>query len=212
MDDWRQLEAEGSKRIWDAARRGSDFFMGKGDVYEALRAVTRTLEEAGIPYAVMGAMALNRYGYERFTVDVDVLVTSEGLTRFKELSLGRGYMEKFPGSKGVRDTVHNVSVDFLVAGEYPGDGKPKPVRFPDPALEAQQVDDLRLLPIQRFIELKLASGLTAPHRGKDLVDVQELIKAAQLPQSLADQMNPSVREKYLELWGYAQVFDPISEG
>jgi hypothetical protein len=25
-----------------------------------------------------------------------------------------------------------VCVEFVVAGEYPGDGKPKPVAFPDP--------------------------------------------------------------------------------
>ena len=55
--------AEGSERIWDALRRGSDFFMGKGDVQGALRAVVKVLEEAAIPYAVVGAMALNRYGH-----------------------------------------------------------------------------------------------------------------------------------------------------
>ena len=57
-----------------------------------------------------------------------------------------------------------------------------------------------LLPIERWIELKLASGMVAPHRLKDLADVQELIRAARLPKALADRLDPWVREKFLELW------------
>jgi SH3-like domain-containing protein len=66
-----------------------------------------------------------------------------------------------------------------------------------------------LLPMPRFIELKLASGMAAPHRGKDLVDVQELIKSAGLPREVADELDPWVREKFLDLWQLAQVVDPF---
>ena len=58
-----------------------------------------------------------------------------------------------------------------------------------------------------LIELKLASGMTAPHRLKDLADVLELIRALALAESLAGELNPYVREKYLELWRAAQVTD-----
>jgi hypothetical protein len=50
------------------------------------------------------------------------------------------------------------------------------------------------------VELKLASGLTAPHRLRDLADVQELIRVRQLPRDLSESLNPFVRDKYLELW------------
>jgi hypothetical protein len=50
-----------------------------------------------------------------------------------------------------------------------------------------------------MIELKLASGMTAPHRLKDLADVQELIRIQQLPGTMASELNEFVREKYLEL-------------
>jgi hypothetical protein len=63
----------------------------------------------------------------------------------------------------------------------------------------------RALP--RLIELKLASGMSAPHRAKDLVDVQELVRHAALPLALAEELDPSVRAKYRELWGFAQVRD-----
>ena len=35
-------------------------------------------------------MALNEWGYRRVTVDVDVLLTAEGLRALKEEALGRG--------------------------------------------------------------------------------------------------------------------------
>src|SRR5204863_489391 len=75
-----------------------------------------------IPYALVGAMALNEYGYRRATVDVDILLTREGLEAFKRAHLGRGYLEKFPGSRGMRDTENGVNIDVVLAGEYPSDG------------------------------------------------------------------------------------------
>jgi len=47
--------------------------------------------------------------------------------------------------------------------------------------------------------LKLASGMTAPDRLKDLADVQELIKIRHLSREFAENLNPYVRAKYLEL-------------
>jgi hypothetical protein len=58
------------------------------------------------------------------------------------------------------------------------------------------------------VELKLASGMSAPHRLKDLADVLELVRVATLPVDLADQLNPYVRDKYRELWQAAQVAGP----
>lgn len=173
--------------------------MGKSDIEAAMRKLAALLDEAAIPYAIVNAMALNQLGYQRMTADVDVLLSVEGLAAFKSLHLGRGYVEKFAGSKGVRDTEHNVDIDVVIAGQYPGDGKPKAVSFPDPRI-AEQGSAVRLLPLPRMVELKLASGLTAPHRLKDLADVQELIRAATLPRTLAEALDASVRDKYLELW------------
>jgi hypothetical protein len=64
------------------------------------------------------------------------------------------------------------------------------------------------LPLPRLVELKLASGTSAPHRLKDLADVLELVRASELPRTLADELDASVRAKFLELWDAAQVRDP----
>lgn len=182
--------------------------MGEADVQKALEALVRTLDAEGIPYAIIGAMALNEFGYRRVTVDVDVLLTADGLALLKARHLGRGYVEKFPGSRGLRDAEHGVDIDVVLAGSYPGDGQPKPVAFPDPAAAAERGARVALLPLPTLLELKLASGMTAPHRLKDLADVLEVIRAMRLPRSLAADLNPYVREKYLELWHAAQVEDP----
>ena len=180
--------------------------MGLGEVHEAMRKLCATLEEDAIPYAIAGAMALNAYGYQRVTTAVDVLLTREGLEAFKRKHLGRGWVERFPGSKGMRDTDCNVKIDVLLSGDYPGDGKPKSVSFPDPSI-AVRGEAVMLLPLPCLVELKLASGLTNTDQMKDLADVQELIRAAQLPLDLIDSLDPMVREKYAEIWSSTKPAD-----
>ena len=182
--------------------------MGEANVQKALERLALVLDRNGIPYAVVGAMALNEWGYQRVTVGVDVLLSADGLKRLKAEVLGAGYVERFPGSRGIRDTEANVDIDFLLAGEYPGDGKPKPVRFPDPGQAAIRGRRVALLPLPGLIELKLASGMSAPHRLKDLADVLELIRALELPRDTAESLDPSVRAKFEELWQAAQTIEP----
>jgi hypothetical protein len=61
-----------------------------------------------------------------------------------------------------------------------------------------------MLPLPLVLELKLASGISAPHRLKDLADVLETIRALKLPAELVDELSPYVQEKYKELWQAAQ--------
>jgi hypothetical protein len=202
------LSPASEARFWDGVDLSTRFFMGDSDVQRALLKLARVLDAEQIPYAIIGAMALNEFGYRRVTVDVDVLLTPEGLARLKATQLGRGYVEKFPGSRGLKDTEHGVDIDVVLTGGYPGDGKPKPVAFPDPAVAAEKGARVALLPLPRLVELKLASGMTAAHRLKDLADVQELIRIAALPESFAQELHPYVREKFLELWQAVQGLPP----
>ncbi|MFN9333503.1 MAG: hypothetical protein ACK6D1_13000 [Planctomycetota bacterium] len=180
------------------------FFMGTSDVHQALARVTARLEELHIPYAVCGGMAVNAHGHERTTTDINVLLTPEGMARFQAASLGRGYLEKSPGSRGVRDTATRVPIDFLLTGGIPGDGTPRGVAFPDPADVAVEIAGYRYLALARLVELKLASGLSAPDRLQDFADVIQLIRKNALGEHFADQLHPYVQPKSRELWGYAQ--------
>ncbi len=115
-----------------------------------------------------------------------------------------GYVPPFPGSKQLRDAENGVKIEFLVSGDYPGDGKPKPVTFPEPNDVAVVIDGLRCISLPKLIELKLASG-TAPGRRKDLGDVQEIIRYRQLTRDFTDQIDSSVRALFDELWLELQV-------
>jgi len=182
--------------------------MGKSRVHDALAALAARLDALEVPYAIVGALALNAYGYLRATVDVDVLLTREGLERLRAAVLGRGYLEKFPGRRGLRDTARKVDIDVVLTGDYPGDGREKPVQFPDPALAAVKGETFALLPLETLIELKIASGITAPHRLRDLADVIELIRVNALPETYGERLHPYVRDRFAELWQAAQGSDP----
>jgi hypothetical protein len=183
-----------------ALREGSMHFEEKNAVHKALRKIVQRLDNLGLPYAIVGAMAMFFHGYRRFTDDVDILVTPEGLKEIHRQLEGLGYLPLFEGSKHLRDAEHGVRLEFLVTGEYPGDGKPKPVAFPDPTKASIEVAGIRFLELPKLIELKLASGMTNPGRLSDLGDVQRMIDVLHLPEDFANQLNPFVRDKYREIW------------
>ena len=94
-------------------------------------------------------------------------------------------------------------IEVITTGEYPGDGKPKPVAFPDPRQARFERDGLWLVTLEKLIELKLASGISAPHRLKDLADVQDLILRLGLPLALSEKLDKSVGPEYERLWNMA---------
>lgn len=179
---------------------GSRHFEERSQVHESLQRIARKLDELGVSYAIVGGMALFRHGFRRFTEDVDVLVTREGLKTIHERLEGRGYLPLFEHSKNLRDTELGVRIEFLVTGQYPGDGKPKPVAFPDPADVAVEMDSVKYIRLPALIEMKLASGMTSTARGQDLVDVQRLIGTLNLQRDFAGQLHEYVREQYEQLW------------
>jgi hypothetical protein len=171
-----------------ALREGSMHFEDESAVQKTLRRITERLDALGIPYAVAGGLALFFHGYRRFTEDVDILVTKADLVTIHNQLEGRGYLPPFEKSKHLRDTITGVKVEFLTT-----------VAFPNPT-------DVRVagaggwfLSLPALVELKLASGISNPLRGKDIVDVQELITELKLGDDFAQQLDEYVRGKFLEL-------------
>lgn len=184
----------------DIFEEGLRYFMGEGELNKTVAQLASDLDRHGIEYMVIGAVALTAHGYPRFTADVDLVLTADGLEKFHRELIGRGYMPAFEGAKKkLRSTQNNVAIEVITAGEYPGDGKPKPVSFPNPATASSRINGVQVVTLEKLVELKLASGMTAPDRLKDLADVQELIKVRGLSDEIAERLNPFVREKYLEL-------------
>ena len=76
-------------------REGSMHFERESAVHKSLEKIVRRLEHLSIPYAVVGAMAMFFHGFERFTTDVDILVTKEGLKQLHDRLEGLGYVPPF---------------------------------------------------------------------------------------------------------------------
>jgi hypothetical protein len=190
-----RLDADRRWALWE----GSMHFDKESAVFRSLQKITSRLDEIGVPYALAGGMALFQHGHRRFTEDVDLLVTRDGLKRIHDALSGLGYIPPHQGSKNLRDVETGVRIEFLIAGDYPGDGKPKPVSFPNPETVTDMIDGLKCLSLPSLVELKLASG-TAAWRIKDLGDVQELIRVLNLPLEFDAKLDPFVRDSYRAQW------------
>lgn len=195
-----------------ALRESSAHFDHNNAVYATLYRLASRLDEARISYALVGAMAMNEHGYSRMTTDVDLVLTRDGLEEFRQQFVDHGYGVAVPDArKTFRDTATRVRIDVFTAGNYPGDGIPKPVAFPDPN-DAIVIDRVRVVPFEKLIELKLASGMTVSHRLRDLADVQDMIRTLSLPLDLKDKLDASVQIEYERLWHTIDdAIDPIDE-
>ncbi|HEX3247890.1 MAG TPA: hypothetical protein VHS05_00575 [Pyrinomonadaceae bacterium] len=191
---------ERERTVPEVYAEGLRYFMGGGTINKTLARLANDLEQHGIDYMVIGAIALLAHGYPRFTEDIDLVMTNEGLRKFHDELIGLGYTPAFSGAKKrLRSTTDGVSIEVMTTGEFPGDGKPKPVSMPRPSDASVEIDGIKFVTLEKLIELKLASGISAPDRLKDLADVQELIKIKRLDADFAGKLDPYVRAKYLEL-------------
>ena len=182
---------------WDEAGR---HFCENSAVFKTMRNLVARLDALGVSYAVAGDLAMFKHGLRRVATEMHILVNPTARRVIAGNLLRDGYVPAAPGSRHLRDAEHGVTIKILVAGEYPGDGRPKPVTYPDPDEAGVEIDGVRYLQIARWIESKLASGMSDTGRMVDLADAIELMKAIRTPASLADDLDPSVRPKYLEFW------------
>ena len=198
-DEIPRYESELEKSFDFVVREGDQLFEGQGRLKKTYESLAQRLDDLGIAYSLVGGFALILYGVRRFTEDIDLLISADGLSQMHEHLIGRDYVQITPGGRNLRDAETGVRIEFVVTDEFPGDGKPKPVAFPDPndVLEIRQ--GIKVINLKSFIELKLASGMTATSRLQDLADVQRLIQLHQLKTDFTQQLHPFVREKFLEL-------------
>lgn len=169
------------------------FFRGRGREHQCMRRLARNLKKVGVPYAIMGGMAVNAHGAERTTRDVDVLLTSEGLERFQQVFVGSGYDRVAGRPRRFVDRRNGVAVDVLVTGRFPGSGRPGPIALPDPAEVSEEIDKIHVLNLTMLIQLKLAA-----RRHYDFGDVASLIRVHNLDESFKDQLDPAVQGDFIE--------------
>ena len=171
----------GNETLWDTAKTCHDL-----------------LTESNIPYAIAGGVAVCLHGYQRNTVDLDLLVgagQSEAVRR-RFASAGIVWDE---GQREFR-APSGVAIHFLVSGDRAGKGSE--VRFPDPS-DPKVVTELEGMPtlsLAALIESKIACGQADLRRThKDFADVVELIDKHQLGRDFARHLHKSVRSTYRRL-------------
>lgn len=182
--------------IFEELRRDA---MHEDDIAKALDDLRKRLGELGVPFGLIGALAMRHRGFVRFTEDIDILTTREGLDRIHEHLVGRGILPRAQGlRKKLRDTAHKVNIDVIQEGEHAGSDA-SPLVYPHPLSDAfADEGGLRVATLEKLIEFKLVSGVWGRRLG-DLADVIRLVKANHLDESFAGNLIPEVRTKYLEL-------------
>jgi hypothetical protein len=169
------------------------FFERRDKVHRTARRLVRLFEKAEIPYALVGAMAVNLHGARRTTDDVDFLLTKDGFDRFVSEFVGKDIVQVQGRPRRFVDRKNGVKFDILVTGLYPGTGKPGPISFPDPSAASTTIEKTKVLTLDQLIQLKLAA-----RRYYDFGDVVFLIRVHDLQESFAKKLHPSVRRDFIE--------------
>lgn len=171
----------------------SMFFDKTDRVHQALRRLARRLERADVPYAIVGAMAVNLHGARRTTDDVDVLLTAKGLERFRQEIVPKFYRLVEGRPRRFLEKKSDVTLDVLVTGRFPGSGKPGPFAFPDPEQSRQVIEQIQVVTLPQLVQLKLAA-----RRHYDFGDVVFLIRVHNLEESFMEKLHPSVHQDFIE--------------
>ena len=146
-------------------------------VRDRLKRSTKALEEAGVPYAVVGGNAVAAWVSEvddsaaRNTPDVDILLRREDLEKATVALEKVGFIQKNgagiimfldgPGAKA-RDAVYVIFANEKVRPEY---------EFPAPDVASSVIksNNMRVLALEDLVRMKLTSN-----RLKDRVHIQDL--------------------------------------
>jgi hypothetical protein len=176
----------GNQTLWDAAQQ----------CHEALR-------QAQIAHAVVGGVAVCLHGYQRNTVDLDLLVRRNDSAQIRQ-ALDKSDFDWRAETSEFRSP-GGIPVHLLMAGDRVGDDSE--LSLPDPGDPASivELEGLPVLTLQRLIESKIACGLGDLRRThKDFADVVELIARHGLSRGDARRLHKSVRKTFSELVVHAR--------
>lgn len=144
------------------------------DLRTELDALTKSLDQAGLPYAVCGALALAIHGHPRATKHIDLITTPETIAPLKAVARVHGFtIEALPmtfTTSGI--TVHRVSrlagAQILTLDILDGSGVLGPVWDTREKIQTSR-GAIWVVSRQGLITMKLAAG-----RPQDLADLASL--------------------------------------
>ena len=170
-------------------------------VKERLRRVTKALNEAEVPYAVIGGNAVQHWVAQvdesvvRNTRDVDIILNEGDLDRAIVALEQVGFIYRratsvsmfLDGPKAkARDAVHVLFAGKKVREEYP-----EPVPHID---EYELIEGARTLPLEALVRMKLTS-----FRRKDQVHILDMISIDMIDETWLPRFSPELRQRLQEL-------------
>ncbi|MFM2219313.1 MAG: hypothetical protein RL240_3631 [Planctomycetota bacterium] len=181
--------------LWDRIERAVE------KVKDRLRRVTRALNAANIPYAVVGDNAVQHWVSQvdesvvRNTQDVEIILNEPDLNHAIEVLEKEGFI--FKRSSGIsmlldgpnakaRDAVHVLFSGKKVRDEYPD---------PVPGIDQyEMMAEARTLPLDRLVCMKLTSN-----RAEDRVHIRDMISVGLIDATWLDRFSAELRSRLHEL-------------
>jgi hypothetical protein len=175
--------------------RAYDIFVER--LFERMRRFHRALQQADIPYRIIGGMAVFYHVAERdhdkarFTRDVDAAVRREDLERIIAAAQAAGFSYRHvagmdmlvdPVSPGTRSAIHLV---FARERVRPSDVEPIPFSDPDRTSEG-----IPLAPVADLVRMKLTS-----FRLKDKVHIQDMDSVGLITPGIERSLTDTMRER-----------------
>lgn len=171
-------------------------------LWDLTQRVHELLAREGVDYAIVGGVAVCLHGYQRNTVDLDLLVEPADAAALRR-ALEAGGIQWHASAKEFRSAT-GVAIQFVLAGDKEGSGQP--ARFPSPSDPKHiiTIEGLPVLSLASLIQSKLACGLGSVRRThRDFADVVELIAVHHLDGTFARFLHKSVRQEYRVLVRHA---------
>lgn len=167
-------------------------------LWELVERVHRRLATEAIEHAIVGGVAVCLHGYQRNTVDLNLLVEPKETTALRSALAAEG-IAWHPAAKEFRSAA-GVPIQCVLAGEPEGTGQA--ARFPSPndPKFITTIEGLPVLSPASLIQSKIACGLGNLRRThRDFADVVELIALHDLDGSFARLLHKSVRKEFRAL-------------
>jgi hypothetical protein len=175
------------------------------DISKELPIIAETLKKHGIEFVIIGGIAGRAHQLYRVTEDLDILIDIKDKQKFLDELVDKGYhtfKPKYQGSKIQYKWIADdkINVDFLFS-DINYESKNGSLTYEKPKFMSQTIGDIPYLSLNKFIEYKLLTWKNA-NRGKDLADVQELIRYWKLDREYAEKnhFNEKSKELYEEVW------------
>jgi hypothetical protein len=172
--------------------------LGNESLWDVAKECHAILDRAAIPHAIVGGVAVCLHGYQRNTVDLDLLIDPAREASVRAALEAAGF--KWSDDAAEFRSPSGVPVQFVIASDRAGPGSE--VRLPDPADKAAvvHIEGLPVVSLAKLIESKIACGEGSLRRThKDFADVVELIVKCDLDRSFARHLHKSVRPAFRRL-------------